>query len=57
MNTYKITINDGFFPHNLTGEFSGITKEAAIKECKEFYAYELDTIAEEIKIISIEQAN
>ena len=50
---YKITVYDDFFKKSFTGQFTGTQKEA-IKQCKEFYALELDTDPKEINIIKIE---
>lgn len=45
----KITIYDDFFKKELSGIFE------TIEECKEFYAMELDTEEENIKIIKVEK--
>jgi len=51
---YKIKIDDGFFGP-FTGQFIANSKEEAVKEAKDFYSLELDTNADYIEILSMEQ--
>jgi hypothetical protein len=55
MKKFTITVNDGFYPSNLTGEFYAKSKAAAIRDAKDYYAQELDTYPEKIKIIEIKK--
>lgn len=50
---YKISIYDEFLKLELSGIFSG-NKTKAIRECRNFYARELDCTPRDIKIISIQ---
>lgn len=52
---YKIEVSDGFFPMTFIGEFEAVSKEAAIKEAKEFYAMDLGTTEDQIEIVSVKE--
>lgn len=50
---YLITVKDSFFNKELTGKFKADTKKEATLEAKKYYAMELDTFPEEIKIVDV----
>lgn len=50
---FEIEVSDGFFATTFTGGFEAESKEAAINDAKEYYAMELGTKEDEIKIISV----
>lgn len=45
----RVTVRDDFFKINLSGIFN------SVDEAKDFYAEELDTMAEEINVVKIEE--
>lgn len=47
---FKFKVSDGFFPMSFEGILTTNSKEEAISGLKEFYAQELDTTEEYIKI-------
>ena len=55
MTAYKITVHDDFLNVDLSGTFKTSSKQKAIAECKDFYAYELDTTEDAINIVKIER--
>lgn len=50
---YEIEVSDGFFPTTFKGEFEAESMEVAIDEAREYYATELGTTENEVKIISV----
>lgn len=52
MKKYLITVFDDFFNLNLSGDFFADNEEAAKQEAREFYAQELDTTENDVKIVS-----
>ena len=53
MYTYEVTVNDGFFPMNLTGEFVAVSAEQAVGYAKEWYAEDLGTSLSGINIVTV----
>lgn len=54
MPRFKIKIEDSFFNKVFTSESDAPSESEAIRETLDFYAYELDTVPNELNIISIE---
>lgn len=52
---YEIEISDGFFPQTFVGEFEADSMEAVINEAKEYYASELGTTQDQIKIVIVKE--
>jgi len=54
-NLYQITVysNDNLSSGDFTGNFWATSPEAAMQEAKEFYAHELDTVPEKVRIYNI----
>lgn len=50
---YKFKVSDGFFHQTFEGITNAKSKKEAVIELKEFYAMELDTTEEYIKIIEL----
>lgn len=57
MTTYNITVYDDFFMQSFPGNFHAENIYDAIKDCKDFYAMELDTYIDEIVITEIKFNN
>lgn len=52
---FQIEVSDGFFPQTFKGEFEAKSKSAATKEAKEYYAAELGTTKNQIKVVSVKE--
>ncbi len=52
MAFYTVTIEDSFDGRQYTGDFEAIESSEAEFDARQFYAYELDTLPDEIIIIS-----
>lgn len=54
---YKTVVKDSFFKLTLDGEFEAKSLEDAEKQCRDFYAQELDTTPDAVELVSISPFN
>lgn len=51
MKTYKVSVVDSFDSREYEADINANSCKAAIVEAKEYYAYELDTTADYLRIV------